>query len=81
MRRQRGIVGKSDMEVGFPSGAGVKNLPANAGDTGDSGSSPGPGRSPRGGNGNPLQYFCLENPADRGVWLATVDRVTKSRKD
>ena len=39
----------------------VKNLPDNAGDTGDAGSIPGPGRSPRGGNGNPLQYSCLEN--------------------
>ena len=60
MWRQRGIVGNSDMEVGFPSGAGVKNLPANEEDTGDSGSSPGLGRSPGGGNSNPLQYSCLE---------------------
>ena len=43
----------------------VKNLPANAGDAGDSGSIPGPGRSPEGGNGNPLQYSCLDNPTDR----------------
>ena len=43
----------------------VKNLPANAGDLGDSGSSPGWGRSPEGGHGNPLQHFCLENPMDR----------------
>ena len=40
----------------------VKNLPANAGDTGDVGSIPGSGRSPGEGNGNPLQYSCLENP-------------------
>ena len=46
----------------------VKNPPANAGDTGDLGSLPGPGRSPGGGNGNPLQYSCLENPVDRGAW-------------
>ena len=50
----------------------VKNLPANAGDAGDSGSIPGLGRSPREGNGNSLQYSCLENPTDRGAWRATV---------
>ena len=50
----------------------VKNPPANAGDAGDSGSIPGLGRSPREGNGNPLQYSCLENPTDRGAWRATV---------
>ena len=52
----------------------VKNLPANAG---DSGSIPGLGRSPAEGNGNPLQYSCLENSTDRGVWWVTVHRVTK----
>ena len=40
---------------------------------------PGLGRSPGGGNGNPLQYSCLENPMDRGAWWATIHRVTKSR--
>ena len=50
----------------------VKNLPANARDTGDTGSVPGLGRSPGGGNGNPLQYSCLENPMDREAWRATV---------
>ena len=44
----------------------VKNLPASAGDIKDAGSIPGLGRSPGGGNGNPLQYSCLENPTDRG---------------
>ena len=53
----------------------LKNLPANAGDTG---SIPGSGRSRGGGNGNPLQYSCLGNPMDRGVWWATVHGVTKS---
>jgi len=72
-------VGNSDMEVGFPSGAGVKNLPANEEDTGDSGSSPGLGRSPGGGNSNPLQYFCLENFMDRGDWRDTVHRIAKSQ--
>ena len=47
---------------------GVKNSPASAGDTGDSGLMPGMGRSPGEGNGNPLQYYCLENPMDRGAW-------------
>ena len=46
-------------------------------DAGDVGSIPGSGRSPGGGNGNPLQYFCLENPMDRGAWRALVHRVTK----
>ena len=44
---------------GFPSGAVIKNLPANAGDTGDAGSIPGSGRSPGVGNGNPLHYSLL----------------------
>ena len=65
----------------------VKNLPTNAGDVRDAGLIPGldrsPGggldRSPGGGHGNPLQYSCLENPMDRGVWPATVHGVAKSR--
>ena len=56
----------------------VKNLPANARDAGDSDSIPGLGRFPGGGNGNPLQYSCLENPMDRGAWRATVHEVGKS---
>ena len=55
----------------------VKNPPANAGDAGDVGSIPGSGRSPGEGNGNPLQYSCLENPMDRGAWQTTGHRVTK----
>ena len=58
----------------------VKNLPANAGGTTDIGSISGPGRLPGGGNGNPLQYSCLENLVDRGAWQATVHGVTKSQK-
>ena len=50
----------------FPGGSVVKNLPTNAGDTGDLGSIPGLGRSPGGGNCNPLQY-CLGNALDRGA--------------
>ena len=56
----------------------VKNLPANAGVRRDASSVPGLGRSVRGGHGNPLQYFCLENPKDRGAWQAIVHRVAKS---
>ena len=56
----------------------VKNPPANAGGTGDVDLIPGSGRSPRGGNSNPLQYSCLRNPVDRGGWQATVHGVTKS---
>ena len=50
----------------------VKNPPVNAGDIRDSDSIPALGRSPGGGHGNPLQYFCLENPMDRGGWRVTV---------
>ena len=57
----------------------VKNPPANAGDTRDMGSIPGWGRSPEGGNGNPLQYSFLENPMDRGAWWTTVHGVAKSQ--
>ena len=63
--------------VDFP-GAGVKNLPANAGDTGDLDLIPGLGRSSGEGNGNPFQYSCLGNPMDRGAWWSTVHGVTKS---
>ena len=55
----------------------VKNLSANAGDTGDLGSIPGSGKSPGVGHGHLLQYSCLENPVDRGAWWATVHGVTK----
>ena len=58
----------------------VKNLLANTGDTTDAGLIPGSGRSPRGWNGNPLQYSCLKNSIDRGVWWDRVHTVTKSRK-
>ena len=64
---------------GFPGGSVVKNLPTNVGDTGDADSIPMSGRSPGGGNGNPLQYSCLENSMDRRTWQATVLRITKSR--
>ena len=55
-------------KVGFPGGAVVQNLPTNGE---DEGSIPRSGRSPGGGNGNPLQYSCLEIPVDGGAWRAT----------
>ena len=64
--------------MGFPGDLVVKNLPAKAGDLRDKSSVSKSGRSPERGNGYPLQYFCLENPMDRGAWRATVHRVTKS---
>ena len=63
-------------EGDFPGGSVVKNPPADAGDVG---SIPGSGRSPREGNGNPLQYSCQRNPMDRGAWQATVHEVAKSQ--
>ena len=62
----------------FLGGAVAKNSTANAGDTGDVSLIPGSGRSPGGGNGNPLQYSCLENLKDRGAWQAMVHGVAKS---
>ena len=58
----------------------VKNLPAHAGEARDPGSIPGSGRFPGEGNGNPLQYSCLENSTDSGAWQATVHRVIKSQR-
>ena len=57
----------------------VKNLPANARDIRDADLIPVLRRSPGGGNSNPLQYSCLENPMDRGPWRAAVHGVAKSR--
>ena len=62
--------------MGFPGGSEVK---ASASNMGDLGSIPGLGRFPGEGNGNPLQYSCLENPMDGGAWWATVHGVAKSR--
>ena len=59
-----------------PGGSDGKASACNAGDPG---SIPGLGRSPGEGNGNPLQYSCLENPLDKGAWLATVHGVAKSQ--
>ena len=62
--------------MGFPGGSVVKNLLANAEDIG---SIPDPGRTPREGKGNPLQYSCLGNPMDRGAWQATVHGILQAR--
>ena len=64
-----------------PGATVVKNLPANAGDMRETGSVPGSERSPGEGNGNALQYSCLESLMDRGAWWATVHGVAKSRNN
>ena len=61
--------------LGLPGGSDGKEPACNAGDLG---LIPGSGRSPGEGNGNPLQYSCLENSTDTGAWPATVHGVTKS---
>ena len=57
----------------------VKNQLSNAGDIRDTGSIPGLGRCPEGGHGSPLQYYCPENPMDRGAWQAIVHEFVNSR--
>ena len=61
--------------MGFPDSSDSKESACNVGDMV---LMPGLGRSPGGGHGNPLQYSCLENPMDRGVWQATVHKAGKS---
>ena len=67
------------MFLGFPGGVSGKEPTCHAGDIRDAGLIPGLGRSPGKGNGNPLQYSCLENSMNRGAWWFTVHRVAKSR--
>ena len=74
-----GIAESQGRCMGFEGSAVVRNLPASAGDAGVVGLTPGSGRSPGGGNGNPLQYSCLENSMDRRAWWATVHGVAKSQ--
>ena len=62
----------------LPDGPAGKESACNAVDTGDEGLMPESGRSPRGGNDNPIQYSCLDNSTDRGAWWAIVHRVTES---
>ena len=64
--------------LGFPGGTVVRNLPASAEDIRDTGSIPGLGRCPGVGNGNPLQFSCLENSNGRGAWWTPAGGVTKS---
>ena len=68
----------SVLGTGFPGGSVVMSPSASAGRAGNAGAIPGWGRSPGGGNGNPPQYSCLENPLDRGACRSTVHGVTKS---
>ena len=64
--------------LGFPGGTVVKNPPVNIEDARSTDSIPGSGRSPREGNGNPLQYSYLENSMNRGAWQGSVHGVAKS---
>ena len=75
--RLKWLSSSSMVTLGFPGGSVIKNLPANVRDTRDSGSISGSGRSPGGGNGNPLQYSCWKNPSKkRGAWWSIVHGVS-----
>ena len=78
LSRENSLCGPGGI-LGLPRWLSGKNLPVRAGDARDMGWIPGSGRSPGGGNGNPLQYSCLGNPMDRGDWWATVPGVSKSQ--
>ena len=67
--------------AGLPQWLIGKESPGNTGDAGDVGSVPESGRSPKGGNGNPLQYSCLENPMDRGDWWVTAHAIARVGDD
>ena len=73
------VVQRSVSQWSLPGGLAIKDLPAKAEDPRDAGLTPRSGRCPGEGNGNPLQYSCLENPTDRGAWGTTVQGVAKSR--
>ena len=80
MREPGTILSMDSSNLGGVTGVQLaKNPQDNAGDTREVGSIPGLERSPGKGNGNMLQYSCLENPMGRGVWQTTVHRVAKSR--
>ena len=74
MSEARPRFGATHHQLHFPGGGVTKNPPVSAGDTGPT---PGLGKSPGEGNGTPLQYSCLENSTDRGAWWATVHRVAE----
>ena len=76
LKSKKGFVHIFSNFSSFPGGSEAK---ASAWNAGDPGSIPGSGRSPAEGNGNPLQYSCLENPMEGGAWWATVRGVIKSR--
>ena len=76
LTRKNSVLPYTQEESGFSGGASGKE--PSAGDMRDTDSIPGSGRSPGEGHGNPLQYFCLENPMDGGAWQAMVHRVTES---
>ena len=78
--RDTSIKWNTILSLSFPSGSVVKNLPANVGDARDMGLIPGSRRSPGVRNGNPLQYFCLENSIERGARQTIVRGVAKSWK-
>ena len=79
---QKGVRDVKLIWEGFPGGSDSKTSACNSGDPGlILGSGRHPSSSPGEGNGNPLQYSCLENPMDRGAWRTTVHRVTKIRRD
>ena len=67
--------------MGLPRWLSDKESATSAGDTGNAGSIPGLGRSPGGGNGNPLQYSCLGNPMDRGAWRLQFMGLQKVKQD
>ena len=74
------MFGASRLKIGLPQQLWIKNPSAcNAEDTGDVGSIPGSGRSPEVGNGNPLQYSCLEDPMNKGAWMSTVHGIMKNQ--
>ena len=76
------FIGQVSLLEGFPGGSEIKHLPAvqeTIYNAGDADSTPGLGRFPREGNGNPLQYSCLGNPMDRGAWQAAVHGITRVR--
>ena len=75
----RHFIHSKSFHPSYQHGTVIKNLPANAGDTGEVGLIPGSGRSPEGGHGNPRQYSCRENLMDRGGWRATVHGVAKNQ--
>ena len=69
------------LNLGFTDGSAGTESNCNVGDTGDTGSVPGSGRSLGGGNDNPLQFSCLKNPMDRGAWRATVHGAARAGHD